>query len=200
VARAALTATLAALILSVGGAGQAAPASHGTISFERETCTADGETCYTSIWSVGAGGGRARLLAGEPRHDDAADPAWSPNGDRIAYVGDFEELWSMKVDGSDKRRLTRGLGLLASPAWSPSGRLIAFGADTGLGLWVIDPDGKHRRRLAKVDAQEVAWSRDGRKIAFANSDAAYVVDVDGTGLRRLVNDFTELGDDCARCT
>jgi Tol biopolymer transport system component len=172
----------------------AGPASGGEIAYEHEACTEDGE-CFTSIWSVSANGGRARRLAGKPFRDEAADPAWSPGGGRIAYVRDFEELWSMRADGTDKKRLTRGLGLLASPAWSPNGRLIAFGADTGLGLWVIGADGTGRRRLARVDAREVAWSRNGRKLAFANDDAAYVINVDGSGLRRLVNDFSELGDE-----
>jgi Tol biopolymer transport system component len=186
-----------ALLLSGGDASALPRASAGVIAFERQTCTVEGgdETCYTSIWSANAAGGHARRLAGRPLRDDAADPAWSPGGKRIAYIRDFEALWSMKADGSDKKRLTRGLGLLASPAWSPNGRLIAFGADTGLGLWVIAADGTGRRRLAKVDARDVAWSRDGRKIAFANDDAAYVVDVDGSGLQRLVSDFTELGDE-----
>jgi Tol biopolymer transport system component len=195
--RAAAAAALAALLLNGGGASALPRASAGLIAFERQTCTYDDgdETCYTSIWSVKADGGRPRLLAGKPLRDEAADPAWSPRGDRIAYVRDFEELWSMKADGSGKKRLTRGLGLLAAPAWSPNGRSIAFGADTGLGLWVINADGSGRRRLAKVDAQEVAWSRNGRKIAFANFDAAYVINADGSGLARLVNDFTELGDE-----
>jgi Tol biopolymer transport system component len=195
--RAAAAAALAVLLLSGGGASALPRSSAGLIAFERETCTFDDgdETCYTSIWSVNATGGRPRLLAGKPLRDEAADPAWSPSGDRIAYVREFEELWSMKADGSGKKRLMRGLGLLASPAWSPDGGSIAFGADTGLGLWVIDAAGTGRRRLAKVDAQEVAWSRDGRKIAFANSDAAYVINVDGSGLRRLVSDFTEFGDE-----
>lgn len=195
--RRAAAAAFAVVLLSGAGVGAHPTASAQRLAFERETCRLEGgdETCYTSIWSASAGGGRARLLAGRPFRDDAADPVWSPGGDRIAYVRDFEELWSMKADGSGKKRLTRGLGLLASPAWSPNGRLIAFGADTGLGLWVIAPDGTGRRRLTKVDAYEVAWSRNGRSLAFASYDAAYVINADGSGLRRLVNDFTELGDE-----
>jgi Tol biopolymer transport system component len=192
---AAIVATATTLLLPSGGAARVDGGN--VIAFERETCTLDAgdETCYTSIRSVRAGGGRPRLLAGKPLRDEAADPAWSPSGDRIAYVRDFDELWSMKANGSGKKRLTRGLGLLASPAWSPDGRTIAFGADTGLGLWVVDAASSRRRRLTKVDAQEVAWSRDGRKIAFANFDSAYVINANGSGLRRLLNDFTELGDE-----
>jgi len=169
-------------------------ASTGLIAFERVDCVyypaaergiqrETNEECYTSIWSVGANGGPARLLAGNPKAADAEDPAWSPNGRRIAYVGPDYEIWSMKANGSEKRRLTKGSSLKESPAWSADGRKIAFGDETG--LWVMNALGTGRRRLARVDARDPAWSPDGRTIVFTSGYSIYVVNADGRRLRRL---------------
>jgi TolB protein len=39
--------------------------------------------------------------------------------------GDYE-IYSIRVDGTDLRRLTRSQGIDAHPAWSPDGEWIAF--------------------------------------------------------------------------
>lgn len=49
-----------------------------------------------------------------------ADPVFSPDGRRIAYV-DFDsgnaDIWSMKIDGSDKRQITSGPAQDWEPDW-----------------------------------------------------------------------------------
>jgi TolB protein len=56
-------------------------------------------------------------------------PQWSPKGDRIAFVsnrdGDFE-IYTVKPDGTDFRRLTHSPGNDAHCAWSPDGEWIVF--------------------------------------------------------------------------
>ena len=58
-----------------------------------------------------------------------ADPAWSPDGRRIAFNsnrdGDYE-IYVMNADGSGQRNLTDNASLDALPAWSPDGREIVF--------------------------------------------------------------------------
>ena len=82
-------------------------------------------------------GSSSRRLA-----DRGADPAFSPDGRRIAFASDRDEngelsygdrvffaneLYVMDADGSDPRRLTRTSGLNElQPSWLPSGARIAY--------------------------------------------------------------------------
>ncbi len=66
------------------------------------------------IWIVDLGTGRMTQLAKHetPYHDEL--PVWFPDGRRIAFASDRTgslEVWSMNIDGSDARLLTRGVPL-----------------------------------------------------------------------------------------
>jgi len=58
-----------------------------------------------------------------------ADPAWSPDGRKIAFNsnrdGDYE-IYVMNADGSGQRNLTDNASLDALPAWSADGRQLVF--------------------------------------------------------------------------
>ena len=56
-------------------------------------------------------------------------PAWSPKGDRILFTSDRDgdwELYTIRPDGSDLRRLTSSPGNDAHAVWSLDGDWIAF--------------------------------------------------------------------------
>ena len=57
-------------------------------------------------------------------------PVWSPRGDLIAFVrrldGDDFEVFTIRPDGTDLRRLTNFKGNDAHLAWSPDGEKIVF--------------------------------------------------------------------------
>ena len=78
------------------------------------------------------GGGQQNLTRSAADEDD---PAWSPDGRRIAFarkiafvggVGGNFEIFVMNADGSGQRRLTREAARDDAPAWSPDGRKITF--------------------------------------------------------------------------
>jgi Tol biopolymer transport system component len=79
----------------------------------------------------------------------------------------------MNADGSHQRRLTSTEAIdEVEPVWSPNGKEIAFTVDHPAklrGIWIVDSQGTHRRRIAAGDANEPMWSPDGKQIGFSRS-------------------------------
>jgi Tol biopolymer transport system component len=125
---------------------------------------------------------------------DELNPEWSPDGRQIAYRVDSptaSELWLMRLDGSDKRRIP-GVTSVDEYRWSPDGKQIAFTSWAGSGVWVVGSDGGGQRRV-DCDSTGCAggslpdWSPDATRLAFTHTDPpgspayVHVVNRDGTG-------------------
>lgn len=158
------------------------------------------------------------------RHDGGDfRPAFSPDGSRIAFSSDRDtpvyghpmfsftrqregELYVMRRDGSDQRRLTNSTAWDGSPEWSEDGETIYFysarprelpgpptspilGQEGGFRIWAIDADGSNPRPVTPegVEALAPALTADGR-IAFQTREgyadwSIRSVRPDGTELR-----------------
>ena len=106
---------------------------------------------HSDIYVMNADGSGKRKLTHDARQN--AEPVWSPDGRRIAFVSRRDgnaEIYVMNADGSGKRNLTRNPARDASPSWSPDGRRIAFVSDRDgrLETHVVNADGSGQRRLA----------------------------------------------------
>lgn len=72
-----------------------------------------------------------------------SDPAWSPDGSRLAFVSTRSgtaDLWVMNADGTGLVQVTDNQGSIRFPQWSPDGTRIAYSAsvDDQRDLYVID--------------------------------------------------------------
>ena len=57
-------------------------------------------------------------MTANPAGDDGFS-AWSPDGEKIAYVSSDFDVFTMNADGSDKVSLTKGRAFDIDPDWQP---------------------------------------------------------------------------------
>jgi hypothetical protein len=155
----------------------------------------------TGIWVMGVDGSGQRQITSNPEWMDES-PSWSPDATDIVFArgtapGSPRRIYTVKAEGTGPEPLTDRDWDRFAPAWSPDGSHIAF-VTAGPGtveangqppqIWVMSADGSRQRQLTSVSAgtSRPAWSPDGSQIAFNDGGGAmYVIDVDGSGLRKL---------------
>jgi Tol biopolymer transport system component len=180
---------LAALIAAAGPARATYPGANGRIAFGM---TASG-AAQPDVYSLLPGGEAVHQLTDDPAFEACA--AYSADGKQIAYcssVGDPAgqfDIWTMKQNGKDKRRLTQLGGNAIFPDLSPDGSRIAFnalpaGADNQ-DVYVMNADGSGLVDVTNAPGNDLypAWSPDGTQIAFLDfgSRTLYVMNADGSG-------------------
>jgi TolB protein len=183
------------VLLAAAGCGSSGPPPRFTLLF---VSSRDGDY---AIFGVGANGDERRLTEAEGDASSPAglffqtDPAWSPDGRRIAFVSRRDgrsHLYVMRLDGSGVRRLTDSAADDASPTWAPDGRRIAFAR--GGDLFAIPSRGGPARRIGRAlpgEALDPAWSPNGKLVAYDYRPPGYsirelwVVAVDGGRARQV---------------
>ncbi|MEU9871200.1 protein kinase [Actinomadura sp. NPDC048021] len=148
-------------------------------------------------WVVNADGSGARKVTGIVR---GTRVAWSPDGARLAYVGEKDgvrQIFAMAVGGGQVTQLTTDDSLKDDPMWSSKGKLVFWSkrdadveqiytmdADRPGGAWTqISRDG--------VRAVDPEWSPDGSKIAYVRGPATasdiWIMNADGSGAHALTS-------------
>lgn len=150
------------------------------------------------IYTINTDGTDLTRLTNDPAIDE--EPAWSPDGRRIAFVRS-SELHVMNADGSNVRRIFSGSNT-QNPSWSPDGTKIAYSAlsNGSANLWVVSPNagGPGPTLLFEApgwDAQP-SWSPDGTRLALVSDWNAYdfvwdiyLINADGSGFTGLTGDI-----------
>lgn len=124
-----------------------------------------------TLWTLPAAGGAARRITDD--YLDARQPAWSPDGKRIAFQGYVDGTWHVYVvnaDGSGARAITSGPFDDREPSWSRDGARIAFSSDRSGNYDIFDLDvaGGTVRQLTTNPANDYtpAYSPVNASIAF----------------------------------
>jgi TolB protein len=87
-------------------------------------------------------------------------PAWSPDGQQIAFVSDRDgnqEIYMMGADGKTQERLTDNSAFDGMPSWSPNGQQIAFISerDGNPEIYVMYADGSGIQRLTMSEGRDI---------------------------------------------
>jgi TolB protein len=156
------------------------------------------DTRHLDLYVMNADGSHVKRLTKNLLTD--VFPAVSRDGRHIAFTRDirgYAQVFVLDLLDHSVRMLTHAHANSGLPAWSPNGHAIAFATDRnapeGDEIWLMNADGSAQQPVthnfpATNDAWP-SWAPDGKRIAFAretaSASAIYVVNVDGSGLKRL---------------
>lgn len=181
----------------VDGRDAAWSADGGKLAFVRLNAV-DGKPALVTANADGSAEAVVTLSTG----DLLASPAWSPNGEKLAYAANDTgnlDIYLINADGTNPVRLTNTLGDDRDPAWSPDGTQLVFASDvTGRkSLQIVSVtfqatgEAGQVVRLTESQGQnfDPMWSPDGRSILFAStrdrSADVYIMRADGSDERLL---------------
>ncbi len=124
-------------------------------------------------------------------------PAWSPDGQWLAYVS-FESklsgVYVQLVRTGERRLVSARAGINGAPAWSPDGRKLALtlgGSNGNPDIYILDLGTQNLTRITDDPAidTEPEWAPDGRSLYFtsdrAGSPQVYQVSTSGGHPRRI---------------
>ncbi|MCC6624001.1 MAG: TolB family protein [Deltaproteobacteria bacterium] len=133
------------------------------------------------IWRIDANGQGEVRLTTDPATDDA--PAWSPDGQRIAFLSDrtgTSQIFLMQADGSNVTQITFE-GEHGAPAWSIDNRIVMWREDhpsVPASFVVVDPDGKNEVTIGiGAFGDNPTWAPDGKSFLYEQRDEGGTMDV-----------------------
>jgi dipeptidyl aminopeptidase/acylaminoacyl peptidase len=164
-----IAALLAAQTAVIGSAEAQVVGPNGQIAFSfSEAC------CDWDIWVMNPDGTGQTNLTNTPDSNEV-DPAWSPDGSKIAYTRG-EDIWVMNSDGTGQTNLTDNPEPEFGADWAPDGSKLVFVREVPgqvftaqFDIFTMDADGTDATNITNSDFLEMdpAWSPGGTRIAVA---------------------------------
>jgi Tol biopolymer transport system component len=138
----------------------------------------------SDLYVMDVSDGRVRRLTNGTGFNES--PRWSPDGSWISFMsgrsgvkgpygaaGFHRDVYLMRPDGTDLRRLTSLTGFDGDATWSPDGSRIAFASDRGgaFDVFTMTSDGRDQHQLTHHDSSRgyaawPSWSPDGSELVF----------------------------------
>jgi hypothetical protein len=166
--------TIASSLAVVPVAHAAFPGQNGRIAY----VTTVGD--HRAIYTIDAHGADPRPLIDLGGGRDAINPAWSWDGESIAFAGQTSPggpfaVYVANADGSGTpRQVTTPVVSDTDPTWEPNGTQIAFTRRLADGTSVIAVVTLSTEAVTSLPSlgvsMEPSWSPDGTSIAFATKD------------------------------
>ncbi len=130
---------------------------------------------HGEILTVPAKKGPTRDLTNTPGVMER-DPAWSPDGQSIAYFSDESGLYALHVASQNSEGAVKKFPLAPEPAyyfhprWSPDSKSLAF-YDNRLNLWALDTTSGKLSKVGDPNTfseiqHDYAWSPDSKWLAY----------------------------------
>ena len=159
------------------------------IAFVEETCPkGPGGACYWRLAKCHPDGSEYAVLTKFDGYRNDVQPAWSPDGDSIAYVhprgySGNDELRVMDADGNIKWTLSERFGF-DSPRWSPDGKFILMG-----GKALVDTSS--RKVISRLEPPLSRWAKWGKSGYISSErDRVDFLELDGKTVHRLVQNVS----------
>lgn len=114
-----------------------------------------------------------------PGGNEERAPAWSPDGNSIAYsarVRGVQQIFTRGVGSHDAAQLTTSSKDCLSPMWSPDGESISYVTDGS--LWAMPASGG-ARQLVLEHVEAAAIHPDGKTLAFARDGKLWLAVLQG---------------------
>jgi Tol biopolymer transport system component len=118
---------------------------------------------------------------------------------RIAFLAGQnykENVYLVKADGSERKRLTSDVSDKEYLCWSPDGKKISFRSnwhdvytESYHGFFVMNRDGSDLLHLTNAGYQNrmLSWTPDGKKVVFVDRGDLYTLHADNTGRMQITN-------------
>ena len=135
----------------------------------------------SALWIANVETGEKRFLC----ENDAMQPSWSPNGDRIAFwfmppSAGRSDIATISRNGGEIEVVTKDASTNWNPVWSPDGRFLYFASDRSgnMSFWRIAIDEKTGKVQGEAETvstpanfnRHLSFSANGRRMIYVQTD------------------------------